>query len=60
MSYPESPDGSKDRSRNEDIESATDRVSAHQPSPDRFVFAEDGHADAWIACDATLTESPER
>jgi len=60
MSYPELPDESKDRSGTEDTESATDRVSAHQTSPDRLVFAEDGYADAWIACDATLTESLER
>ncbi|ERG96606.1 hypothetical protein [Haloquadratum walsbyi] len=60
MSQSESPDSSRERNEDENIESATNRVSAHQTSPDRFVFAEDGYADAWIACDATLTESLER
>ncbi|WP_049984901.1 hypothetical protein [Halobellus rufus] len=29
-------------------------VSAHQSSPDRVVFTEDGNADGWISIDAAL------
>ena len=29
-------------------------VSAHQSSPDRTVFTEDGNSDAWIATDLTV------
>lgn len=29
-------------------------VSAHQSSPDRTVFTEDGNTDAWIATDLTV------
>lgn len=29
-------------------------VSAHQSSPDRTVFTEEGNSDAWIATDLTV------
>jgi len=29
-------------------------VTAHQSSPDRTVFTEDGNSDAWIATDLTV------
>lgn len=37
-------------------ETVTDEssVSAHQSSPDRTVFTEEGNSDAWIATDLTV------
>jgi hypothetical protein len=46
------PVSDRENARNIPVDETT--VSAHQSSPDRTVFTEDGNSDAWIATDLTV------
>ncbi|MDQ2053742.1 MULTISPECIES: hypothetical protein [Halobellus] len=51
----DSTDAVNSEPTNERDEAAADStvdISAHQSSPDRVVFTEDGNSDGWIAFDA--------